>query len=194
MNGFSDGKAIAAGIARELSGPLGNRIREIAFQDSPFLDIMPEDQVRECAELVLQGYAAGLRADSITEQVSQFCPSLDEETVTLHVRAQVNLSGFARIQAKAENRGQPLYVWKSVRDERSSPDHIAMHGVVCRWEEKPAPDYGRKPFHPGCAIGCRCRAQPVLDLEDIQYPARVWVSGKIVEIPDEYTLCKTLSL
>ena len=53
--------------------------------------------------------------------------------------------------------GVEKYRWRTKRDNRVRPEHAAREGKIFRWDSPP-PD-----GHPGMAIRCRCKAQPVFE-------------------------------
>ena len=56
--------------------------------------------------------------------------------------------------------GVEKYRWRTKRDNRVRPEHASREGKIFRWDSPP-PD-----GHPGMAIRCRCKAQPVFEDND----------------------------
>ena len=68
-----------------------------------------------------------------------------------------------------------------------------MNGVLVCWDEPPAPDdlfsilkqdgtprrntLGH--YHAGCCPNCRCYPEPVIDLDQVTFPARIYVGNRI---------------
>ena len=53
--------------------------------------------------------------------------------------------------------GVKKYRWRTKRDNRVRPEHAAREGKIFRWDSPPTDG------HPGMAIRCRCKAQPVFE-------------------------------
>lgn len=78
----------------------------------------------------------------------------------LIARDQVSKSVGGLQQIRQEQLGLRTYRWLSSRDERVRPEHVANEGRIFEWATPPSTG------HPGQAILCRCRAQPVISEYD----------------------------
>lgn len=193
---LANARAMYAALKKELSEPvIADRYTEILTEDSPLLDITTKERAAECTILIAERALSGMRPDSILPEVEALLPDAGKDDLLPRVRACCSMANSALTQVRCEGMGRPLYVWRCVKDERSNPAHVAMDGVVCSWMDKPCPDAGTgKRFHPGQVPGCRCSTRVVLALEDIHFPARCSVGGKIVEAVSADEVKKLFSL
>ena len=68
-----------------------------------------------------------------------------------------------------------------------------MDGVVVSWNDPPSPEklvgekaYGE--YHAGETFNCRCYPEPILDVDDVNFPAKVYRRGRIQTMKkDEFT-------
>lgn len=191
---LENARAIYAGIKKELSDPeTANRFTEIVTSESPLRDIVAKDIYVPCSILIAEKALSGVRPEGMLPEIEPLMPGIDRQTLLRYVRACSSTAMSALIQVRSERFPVPLYVWKCVKDERSNPAHVAMDGVICSWKEAPTLGDG-KLFHPGRAVGCRCRAAVVVDLEDVSFPARCFAGGKIVEAGSPEDIKKVFGL
>ena len=75
-------------------------------------------------------------------------------------------------------------------DGRTRNSHRHMSDVIIFWNDPPAPEdlfpTGYKNtlghYHAGCCPNCRCSASPLVFIEDLKFPVRVYTNGKIVSM------------
>jgi uncharacterized protein with gpF-like domain len=81
--------------------------------------------------------------------------------------------------------GADWYTWETSEDQRVRRSHKKMQGVVVPWAQDPDPEalIGEEStlghYSAGSCPSCRCYAAPILTLEDINFPARVYWQGEI---------------
>lgn len=59
-----------------------------------------------------------------------------------------------------------------------------MEGVLVNWNEPPSPEAlaGEKSvgnYHAGNIWNCRCYPEPLIEIDDISWPHKVYTNGKI---------------
>jgi hypothetical protein len=77
------------------------------------------------------------------------------------------------------------YIWRATKDGRTRKSHRLMDGVIVFWEDPPAPEsflairstLGH--YNAGDCPNCRCYPQPVLRLDRIDWPHKVYSNGII---------------
>lgn len=75
----------------------------------------------------------------------------------LIARDQVGKLAADTARERMERAGVTSYIWRSVDDERTRPEHRKRDGKTFEWALPP------KDGHPGEAPLCRCYAEPILD-------------------------------
>lgn len=97
---------------------------------------------------------------------------------------------------RAERLGAHWYIWRAVGDARTRHSHEKMEGVLVNWNDPPAPEdlfpilnADGKPrrntlgyYHAGCCPNCRCYPEPVIDLDQVTFPARIYMGNRIQTI------------
>jgi uncharacterized protein with gpF-like domain len=59
-----------------------------------------------------------------------------------------------------------------------------MQGVLVEWNDPPAPELlvgksGEGYYHAGNIYNCRCIAMPLVSIDDVSWPHRVYTNGKV---------------
>jgi SPP1 gp7 family putative phage head morphogenesis protein len=129
-----------------------------------------------------------MRASELAEYIKSVFPEKSKANAALIARTEVSKSQTALTQARAEALGLNWYIWRTSEDSRVRSSHDFMEGVLVRWSDPPNPElldpdfkgkktYGK--YHAGNIFNCRCYPEPVVDIDDIEFPCRVYFNGKI---------------
>ena len=131
----------------------------------------PQEYFKSISNSVFEGVTQGLRASEIEKNIRKATRSLDKR-IKLIARDQVNKANAALNEERQKELGVTEYRWSNSGDRRvrgkSNPgglypnskyDHWAREGKIYSWDDPP-PD-----GHPGQPYGCRCVAQPVIEIE-----------------------------
>ena len=105
--------------------------------------------------------------------------------MNLIARTESAKTSLALTQARCEELNIDFAEWGTSEDVRVRPSHKLMDKVIFPWNDLPAPEVlaGEKStlgtYGPGGCPNCRCVVYPVLSLDDIKFPARVYHGGSI---------------
>lgn len=66
------------------------------------------------------------------------------------------VAGFEKVKSEAVAAGSTAYIWRTSRDNTVCLRCRRLNGKRYAWNNPPLGG------HPGCAPGCRCRAEPVM--------------------------------
>ncbi len=94
------------------------------------------------------------------------------------------MASTALTQARSENMSLAWYVWRTSGDARVRLSHRRMEGVLVAWNEPPNPEaligvespLGH--YQAGTAPDCRCYPEPLLDLTQVRFPAKIYHAGQ----------------
>lgn len=188
----SKGRQIYKALMQEFkSTTVGPAIQQTIQQNARLIKTVPQTMAREFTKLAEERRFKGIRPEDITKEIQARAPHLTESQARRIARTESAKASTALIQARSENLGLNFYTWLSVDDERVRSSHASMDGIICRWSDPPNPEAlfpgpdahnSGGCYHPGCIYNCRCRARPVLALEDISFPVKVHISGSIETI------------
>lgn len=191
------GRMLYEALQREMQGPTGARVRQLVAEVSYKIVTLPSDIGHDVTAYALQETVKGRRASDIAEEIQRMFPARTQANAKLIARTQVSMTQTDLTRARSEALGLDWYVWRSTGgmqgDGRTRPSHRKMAGVLVSWNDPPAPEdlfpMYRKDgtpyrntlghYHAGQCPNCRCYPEPVLDISQMEWPARVYAGGSI---------------
>lgn len=139
----------------------------------------------------------GATPKTVAYELAKDIPSLLEYQVKTIARTETSKTSVAITGFKSKKNNIPCYQWKASGsrqgDGRTRSSHCKMSDVIIFWEDPPAPEdlfpiigqNGQKykntlgHYHAGCCPNCRCLASPVIFIDDLKFPVRVYTQGMI---------------
>jgi SPP1 gp7 family putative phage head morphogenesis protein len=181
----SQGRQIYAALQHELAGPIGSQVRLLTQHNAGLIRSIPLHIAQEVNEKVLRESMKGVRASEIAEMLKKQVPHMSNVKANLIARTETSKTSTALTQARSDYVGARWYVWRSSEDSRVRESHDNMDGVIVPWSNPPSPEalIGERSalghYHAGGAPNCRCYAEPLIDLDDVRWPVRVYYQGGI---------------
>lgn len=181
----SNGRAIYEALKRELSGPIGAAVDFQIKRNAELIRSMPLDIANDMVKYIEQESFRGRRASAIAEDILRKFPNVTKNKAKLIARTETSKTSTALTQARAESLNLPAYIWRTSEDQRVRKSHDHMDGVIVFWRDPPAPEalIGVKStlgkYHAGNAPNCRCYPQPVVNLDYVSWPHKVYRNGTI---------------
>jgi SPP1 gp7 family putative phage head morphogenesis protein len=180
------GKLINIGLYREMSGPVGLAARRLIDQNVELIRSVPLDVARRAAHFIAQSQQKGLRSEAIAAELKQRVAYLTKSRLRLLARTGVSTAETTFTEARSEALGIRWYEWQTSEDARVRPSHRLMDGVLIPWATPASPEalrgerskLGR--YHAGCAPNCRCVALPLVRLDEIHWPHKVFWNDRII--------------
>lgn len=138
--------------------------------------------VKKVGSLTLQGKRSSEVAAAIAKELMPYAKA----SSLLIARTQVSKTLTAINEARSTSVGIRAYVWRSVGGPRVRDSHKFINNVVCFWNEPPSPELlaglpmkEYSYYHPGGIYNCRCYSEPLLSVDDISWPHKVYHKGKV---------------
>jgi uncharacterized protein with gpF-like domain len=181
-------------LQHELEGPVGQRVRELVAENAALISSLPDDVAASVNRFIEEETMHGRRASvtarelesrSDIEQVRERFSELTRNRIALIARTETSKASTALTRARAEELELPWYVWRTSKDGRVRPSHRLMDRVLVAWGDPPAPELlaGVKStlgqYDAGNCPNCRCYPEPVIKLDRIVWPAKVYRSNSI---------------
>jgi SPP1 gp7 family putative phage head morphogenesis protein len=172
-------------LEKEMQGATGEAVRRIIQQNARLISSIPLEAATRLTDEVTKAQQRGARAGTIAKMMKARFPELVRSRVNLVARTEVSKAASSLTQARAEELDLPCYIWDTSSDVRVRPSHKNMQGVVCFWNDPPAPEalIGVKSslgaYNVGNCPNDRCGPLVMLTLDDVQWPARVAHHGAI---------------
>ncbi|QDX92059.1 phage head morphogenesis protein [Brevibacillus laterosporus] len=181
----SKGRLIFQALQKEMRGPIGAAVRLQAERNAEVIKSLPIDIAKQVNEHVLREAIKGTRSSEIALQIKEFFPEESKAKANLIARTEVSKTSTALTQARCEFVGADWYIWRTSEDSRVRGSHRLMDGVIVKWNDPPSPEkldgetrtFGH--YHAGEIFNCRCYAEPVIDLNLISWPVKVYYGGRI---------------
>lgn len=191
------GREIYQALKKELQGARGVRIRALVQQNADLISTLPKNIASDVAAYVDREAMKGRRASDIADEIRRMFPKKTKARAELIARTQVSMTQTNLVRTRAEDLGLDWYVWRACGgnngDGRTRSSHRHMSGVLIRWSDPPAPEnlfplrradgtpYNNTigHYHAGCCPNCRCYPEPVVDLDLLKFPIRVYQNGHV---------------
>lgn len=182
----SKGKGIYESLKNELNGPIRKSINEQVKRNAKLIKSMPKSIREEITNHVAKETSKGRRSEFIAEDLQKEYPFMMEKKAKLIARTEVSKTSTALTRARCDNIGINWYEWNTSEDGRVRSSHKHMDTVLINWYNPPSPEKldGIKSklgkYHAGCCPNCRCYPAPIVRLDFITWPHKVFYKNKIV--------------
>jgi len=181
----SQGQAVYGALQREMETGIGARVDEIVRENAQLISSIPE-QLRESVNIeIARLQQEGWRPEKMARYLRQRIPQLTRTRAALIARTETSKSATALTRARAEDLGLEWYEWATSEDARVRPSHRHMDKVLVNWNDPPNPErligenVKHGPYHAGQIYYCRCDSYPVLRLNNLAWPHKVYAGGRI---------------
>jgi SPP1 gp7 family putative phage head morphogenesis protein len=180
----SKGKLIYEALQKELNGPLGGDVRYQIERNAAIIKTLPLDISKQVTEHIATESLNGKRATEIAEEIKEIFPMTTKAKAGLIARTEVSKTSTALTKARSETMGINWYVWRTSEDSRVRSSHKHMDDVLINWNNPPSPEklnHERSVgnYHAGNIYNCRCYPEPLVTLDYIRWPHKVYYAGKI---------------
>jgi SPP1 gp7 family putative phage head morphogenesis protein len=165
-------------------GRVGVEMRAQINRNADIIKTLPRSISQQVTAHVEKESLKGRRASDIADEIQQMFPESSRAKANLIARTETSKTSTALTQARAEDIGLDWYVWRTSEDGRVRIGHKKMEGVLINWREPPSPEKlaGEKSagnYHAGNIYNCRCYPQPLITLNDVKFPHKVYINGAI---------------
>lgn len=180
------GKFLYRLLMDELKQGTGNIIQQQVIENASLIRTLPSDVAEKVVQDVSENALKGARAESIEKIIRDKTDQHTRASARLIARTETAKTQSALTKARCEQLGLRWYVWRTALDgNRVRLSHRIMEGVLVNWNNPPSPEelVGEKyvgHYHAGNIWNCRCYSEPILEIDDIRFPARVYYNGQIV--------------
>lgn len=180
------GKFLYRLLMDELKQGTGQIIQKQVMENVLLIKTLPNDVAQKVVSDISENALKGARAESTEKIIKDKTDQHARASARLIARTETAKTMSALTKARCEQLGLRWYIWRTALDgTRVRLSHRIMEGVLVNWNNPPAPEelVGEKSaghYHAGNIWNCRCFSEPVLELEDIRFPARVYYNGQIV--------------
>lgn len=181
----SRGRVIYEALKNKMNGPIGLAVKEQVWKNAELIKSLPLEIARDVTEYTTKKTYEGKRASDIAQDLLKDIPTISEKKANLIARTEVSKASTELTRARSENMGIKWYIWRTSEDSRVRSSHSHMDGVLICWDNPPSPEKLIKVksslgyYHAGECPNCRCYGQPIISLDFVKWPAKVYYQGKI---------------
>ena len=175
-------QALQAEIARNGLGP---ELAAIARRNAGLISSLPGEIAERVSARAAELEQHGARAEEIAREIRRLGPELTRGRVKLIARTEISKAETQLTVIRSERIGITWGQWLTSEDQRVRPSHRNLDKVLIQWNDPPQPEalIGEKSTLgrglAGTFPNCRCLMAPVADLDEIRFPARVYMNGSI---------------
>ena len=182
------GKFLYRVLMEELDQGIGHVINNQVISNASLIRTLPNDVAQKVTKNIAEEVLKGERARSIEQIIRQETDKHSRASARLIARTEVSKTQSALTQARSEQIDLRWYVWRTALDgDRVRKSHRLMEGVLVNWKDPPSPEElaGEKSsghYHAGNIYNCRCYPEPLLDIDDVRWPHKVYQNGQIISM------------
>jgi len=181
------GRKIYEALQQEIqSANLRPALLQIANRNAELIQSVPAKVAQQITKHAQTLYEEGRRPEEIQRELKLVAPRLSRSHAELIARTEVSRSESQITEIRAKNIDIPCYQWWTSQDKRVRASHRHMHNVIVFWNDPPDPEkligLTSNPghYHAGCTYRCRCLELPIVSLDEIQFPVKVYMHENIV--------------
>jgi SPP1 gp7 family putative phage head morphogenesis protein len=179
------GQMIHGALSHELGGHVGVEVNQLVQRNARLIKSLPLQAAQDLNAYITKLAMEGKRADEIADMAKGKAEQLTSSRIMLIARTETSKAGTALNRARSEELSLDWYVWRTDKDGRVRSSHRIMEGVIVNWNEAPNPEQlmgmnkTNGHYHAGEIFNCRCYTEPLLDLDQVSWPHRVYTNGTI---------------
>jgi SPP1 gp7 family putative phage head morphogenesis protein len=176
-------------LQQDLNGPIGTQYDAIIRRNAGLIRSVPAEVAQHLSAHLAKAQQAGIRHEVIAKMLRAELPRLADWKIKLIARTEVAKAATALTEVRARNIGIGWAQWKTSKDARVRRSHRLMEGVLISWDDPPSPEAlagehsSLGHYLPGGCPNCRCNPFPLMSLDDVTWPAKVHMQGRIVHMP-----------
>ena len=154
-------------------------------ENSRLIRTLPEDVAGKVTKNIADLALRGMRSAEIAKKLKHYTEKHSRASINLIARTETSKTSTALTRARSETLGIRGYIWRTALDGlRVRKSHRIMEGVLILWDNPPSPEMlvGEKyvgRYHAGEIWNCRCYPEPVIDLDDLHFPVKVYLNNTI---------------
>lgn len=172
-------------LEAEMQGATGARVQQLVRENAAFISSVSLEAATTLTREVLAAQQSGARPKTVAKMAAKRFPELLKSRTNLISRTETQKASTALTKARCERLNIDWYQWETSHDQRTRASHKNMNGVLVPWSHAPSPEalVGEAAslghYQAGECPNCRCLVIPILTLDDISFPARVYWNGSI---------------
>lgn len=179
------GNILYRALLEEMQTGIGSSIKNQIMENANLIRTLPTDTAQKVVQNITEEAYKGKRASEIARIIQEETSKHSRASAKLIARTEVSKATTALTKARSEDLGLKWYIWRTALDgDRVRKSHRNMEGVLVAWSNPPAPEelVGEKSaghYHAGNIYNCRCYPEPLISVDDVTWPHKVYYQGTI---------------
>lgn len=179
------GSMLYRALLEEMQTGISSSIKNQIMENANLIRTLPTDTAQKVVQNITEEAYKGKRASEIERIIKEETSKHSRASARLIARTEVSKATTALTKARSEDLGLKWYVWRTALDgDRVRKSHRNMEGVLVAWSNPPAPEelVGEKSaghYHAGNIYNCRCYPEPLISVDDVSWPHKVYYQGTI---------------
>lgn len=175
-------------LMENTAGQIQGLLTAKSLENATLIKNIPSLFAQKATEFAVSEYLKGNRTSAIREKVLEMYEDITEVEAQRIARTEVSKASSQLTQIRSKAVGINWYVWRTSKDARVRHSHDIMEGVLVNFNNPPNPEklagekYEYGVYNAGEIFNCRCYPEPVVDFDDISFPALVYHNGKIIRM------------
>lgn len=180
----SRGSEIYQMLRSSLQGDTGRRVEQLVAENARLIKSVPQNVAGKLTAYIQQETLKGRRSSAIMKDIAPQLAHMKRYEIQRLARTEVAKADTAVTRTRAEAIGLNWYQWQTAEDGRVRDSHKHMDKVLVNWNDSPSPEQldGMKSqghYNAGNIYNCRCVCLPIVTLNEISFPAKVYSGGSI---------------
>lgn len=179
------GKMLYGALMEELRKGDSRIMQDQIVENISLIKTLPNDVATKVVKDIEEATLKGKRASEIEKIIRVQTDKHSRASARLIARTEVSKTTTALTKQRSEQLDLHWYVWRTALDgDRVRKSHRNMEDVLVNWNNPPSPEalVGEKDvgnYHAGNIWNCRCYPEPLIDVEDVKWPHKVYYNGSI---------------
>mgnify|MGYP004662115021 FL=1 len=179
------GNMLYRALLEEMQTGISSSIKNQIMENANLIRTLPTDTAQKVVQNITEEAYKGKRASEIARIIQEETSKHSRASARLIARTEVSKATTALTKARSEDLGLKWYVWRTALDgDRVRKSHRNMEGVLVAWSNPPSPEalVGEPSvgnYHAGNIWNCRCYPEPLISVDDVTWPHKVYYQGTI---------------
>lgn len=175
-------------LIQNTQGQVASMLKAKSLENATYIKTIPSLFAQKATEIAVEEALAGNRANEIKNKILNVYSDISQVEAQRIARTEVSKASSQLTQIRSQAVGIDWYVWRTSKDARVRNSHEIMEGVIVNFNNPPSPEklagekYVYGVYNAGEIFNCRCYPEPIVDVDDIDFPARVYHNGKIIRM------------
>lgn len=179
----TSGKVIYDGLKKEIDASLYEYVYNKAINDKNIHKFFPEGIPKQTVFHIISEHFKGRRSEAINADICKMFFDISNKNLEKITQTICSISSIALTMSRSKKLGINWYVWRTCMDTRVRPSHAYLEDVLINYDTPPFSEtlLNEKPidnYNAGEQYRCRCCASPVIRLDFISWPHKVFYQNK----------------